>query len=118
MDENDVKLTFKNSMRLFKNGKKAFGPGIAMLLELTEQYGTLSAAAAEMELAYSKAWRILNESEKALGIRLLERSHGGRNGGGAFLTKEGRDVLKNYRNFCAETQDKTMEIFNKYFNKE
>ncbi|MCI1958083.1 MAG: LysR family transcriptional regulator [Clostridia bacterium] len=112
------KLSFKNCMRLYRNGKKAFGPGIAMLLELTEQYGTLSAAAAEMELAYSKAWRILNECEDVLGVRLLERNRGGKNGGGVFLTDAGRNVLQNYRKFCSEAEGKNTEIFNKYFNGE
>jgi len=117
MDEENG-LVFKNSIRLYRNDKKAFGPGIARLLELTEKFGTLSAAAGEMELAYSKAWRILNDSEKALGVRLLERSHGGKSGGSAFLTDDGQRILESYRKFCIEANENNRKIFDKYFTGE
>ena len=47
---------------------KGFGPEIARLMELTEEYHSLNRAAAAMGMAYSKAWKILNESEQALGF--------------------------------------------------
>lgn len=40
-------------------------------------------------MAYSKAWRILRDCEKALGFELLDSTTGGRHGGGAVLTEHG-----------------------------
>lgn len=107
-------LSWTMSLRLFTD-KKAFGPGIARLLELTDEYHSLNKAAAAMNMAYSKAWKILNESENALGIRLLERHAGGLRGGGAFLTDEGRQMLESYREFSTKAYDAVDQLFDRYF---
>ena len=73
-------LRFSMSLKLWRN-EKAFGPGIARLLELVEEYESLNKAASIMGMAYSKVWKILNNSEKALGFPLIERRIGGVGGG-------------------------------------
>lgn len=113
MNRDDLKWTM--SLRLFTD-KKAFGPGIARLMELTDEYHSLNKAAAEMNMAYSKAWKILNESENALGIRLLERHAGGIRGGGAFLTDDGRQMLEAYKEFSAKAHDAVEQLFDMYFH--
>ena len=90
-------LELQMSLRLFFGGEKCFGPGPAALLEATDRLGSLLAAAAEADMAYSKAWTSLRACEQALGIPLLEREAGGRRGGGSRLTREGRDLLERYR---------------------
>ena len=64
----------------------------------------MRAAAAEMEMAYSKAWTIIKNSENALGFKLLNSSTGGKHGGGAVLTAEGLALLRAYDSFCEELQ--------------
>ena len=80
------KMHYNISVRLFTAGK-CFGPGLATLLSLVRERHSLRAAAAEMGMAYSKAWRILRDCEKALGFELLDSTTGGRHGGGAVLTE-------------------------------
>ena len=82
------KMHYNISVRLFTAGK-CFGPGMAALLSLVRERHSLRAAAAEMGMAYSKAWRILRDCEGALGFPLLDSTTGGRHGGGALL---GQDV--------------------------
>ena len=55
-----------------------FGRGIANLCLGVREAGSLNAAAKGMGMAYSKAWRIIKETEAALGIQLLNRdgAHG------------------------------------------
>ena len=48
-----------------------FGRGIANLCLGVREAGSLNAAAKGMGMAYSKAWRIIKETEAALGIQLL-----------------------------------------------
>ena len=108
------KLNFKMTLRLFTE-EKAFGPGIAQLLKLTDETHSLNKAAAAMEMAYSKAWKILNESEDALGFRLLKRQAGGSGGGGAELSARGRELLENYEKFSGEVLAAAEQSFDKYF---
>ena len=96
-------MTYRFTCRLF-NGDKAFGPGVAQLLHRVEELRSLRSAASSMEMAYSKAWTIIKNSEKALGFSLLASTTGGKNGGGAILTEEGADLLKKYDEFCVEMQ--------------
>ena len=60
-----------------------FGKGVAQLLSLTREKGSLSAAYKSMGMAASKAWKILNRAEADLGVKLVERKSGGKQGGGS-----------------------------------
>lgn len=96
-------MTYTLSVRLFRGaGEKCFGPGIAELLKRVDRTRSLRSAAAEMNLAYSKAWRIVKETEAALGFKLLSSQTGGVNGGGASLTQEARDMLARFERFMTE----------------
>ena len=54
--------------------------------------GSLNAAAKEMKMAYSKAWRIVKETESALDMQLLNRD----GAHGSTLTDEGNKLLDAY----------------------
>ena len=115
MNREDLKCVI--SFRLFTD-KKAFGPGIARLMELTEEYHSLNKAAAAMGMAYSKAWKILKGAEKEWGLSLTDRETGGRDGGGSTLTPEAREILEHYEAFMAETRQSAGEIFERHFSGE
>ena len=87
------------SARLFTD-RKCFGPGIAELLRRVDELHSLRAAAQAMEMAYSKAWTIMKNAEAGLGVKLLESSTGGKNGGGAALTEDARRILNAYERYC------------------
>ena len=78
-------------------GERFFGPGICELLEHIRKTGSIQAAAAEMEMSYSKAWRILNRAEREMGFSLITRVSGGRNGGSSKLTDAGEKAVADYR---------------------
>jgi molybdate transport system regulatory protein len=96
----EKELTARISVRLFTDDK-CFGPGIAALLRRVEEYHSLRAAAASMGMAYSKAWSVLKSCEENLGFKLLVSTVGGKNGGGATLTDDGRRMLGAYDEVCA-----------------
>lgn len=77
--------------------ERFFGPGVCELLERIREAGSIQAAAAGMELSYTKAWKILNRAEKELGTKLITRVSGGRNGGSSTLTKAGEETVREYR---------------------
>ena len=98
------------TIRLFSD-EKAFGPGIAQLLEHIDTLHSLRKAAAEMGMAYSKAWTIMKNSAKALGFPLVITAVGGKEGGGTELTPEARKLLADYREYCRKIRAYSEEIF-------
>ena len=110
------KLHWKATLRIVDDaGERCFGPGVAALLEGVEEKRSLRAAAISMEMAYSKAWRIIRRAEDAFGRKLLQSTTGGKNGGGAELTAEGREVRKAYRDDTAAVERCCAEEFARHF---
>ena len=77
-------------------GEKFFGEGPWRLLRLVEEKGSLRSAALSMDMAYTKALKLLKNAEAALGFPLPMRAAGGRDGGGSALTPEGKEWLTRY----------------------
>ena len=95
-----TKITFLDS-----NNEKFFGEGPARLLHGIEETGSLRAAAASMDMAYTKALKLIRNGENALGFALIRRSTGGKDGGGSCLTPEGKEWLERYeayRDACVQ----------------
>ena len=82
---------------LSKDDGKYFGPGVAMLIEGVKRTGSLSSAAKEIGMAYSKAWRIIKRSEELTGCKLLLSRTGGAHGGGLPHTGRRADTFGLYR---------------------
>jgi len=92
-----------------------FGPGVVTLLNFTKEFESLNGAAKEMNLSYSKAYKMIKIAEKALGFKLLDRKIGGIGGGGSSLTPECVEFLDKYTAFDKEVNLFSNELFNKYF---
>ena len=90
-----VKLTLCTEERFF-------GPGVCELLEKIRETGSIQAAAARMEMSYTKAWKILKRAEEEMGTELITRVSGGRNGGSSTLTGAGEDAVREFREMEAK----------------
>lgn len=112
----DKKITYKLTVRLFTE-EKCFGPGVAMLLRRVQELHSLRAAAADLSMAYSKAWTILKNAERLMNCKLLISSAGGKHGGGATLTEEAVALLDAYDGFCRELNAFGEEIFEEKFGR-
>ena len=97
------------------NGIKFFGEGPCRLLRAVERTGSLRAAAMEMEMAYSKANKLLKQAEQALGYPLTARSTGGRDGGGSVLTPEGRKLLEQYEAYRDACVKANQALYRRFF---
>ena len=69
--------------------KRAFGPGVAELLEGVRRHGSLQGAARDMGMSYSKAWTVMRNAEEIWGFPLIRRYVGGQDGGRAGLAQHG-----------------------------
>lgn len=68
------------------------GRGVVELCERVERLGSLNKAAADMGMAYSKAWRIIKDTEETLDVQLLLRD----GAHGSTLTEDGNRLLDAY----------------------
>lgn len=102
---------------LKEDNMKIFGKGPKMLLLKIDELGSLRKAAISMKLSYTKAWNMILNLEKGLGIKVLEKQIGGKNGGGSTLTNEVRELIEKFDQFEMEVRDCITEIFNKKFVK-
>ena len=88
-----------------------FGRGIASLCLGVRETGSLNAAAKGMGMAYSKAWRIIKDTEAALDLQLLnlDGAHG------SDLTEAGNKLLDTYLAIEEKLQKEAEELFEAAF---
>lgn len=89
-------MDIKSKLWIEVNGEPVFGRGRRFLLQAIDTYGSINSAAKEINISYRKAWSYIKAMEERLGIKLVERHAGGKNGGGAVLTKEAREFIRKY----------------------
>lgn len=97
-------------------GERFFGEGPYRLLLGVEQTQSLRAAAQQMGMAYTKAFRIIKNAETVLGFPLLERVVGGKGGGGSTLTPEGKELLKRYGAYRLSCDQMAERLYQEHFS--
>jgi molybdate transport system regulatory protein len=85
------------------------------LLETIDATGTLTRAAAAMNVPYRTAWERVKETEAELGVRLLETESGGAAGGGSRLTPEARDFCRRFRRVSGDIHETVSRRFTAEF---
>ena len=88
-----------------------FGRGIASLCLGVRETGSLNAAAKGMGMAYSKAWRIIKDTEAARDLQLLNRD----GAHGSDLTEAGNKLLDTYLAIEEKLQKEAEELFEAAF---
>lgn len=78
--------------------------GLPGFLREIEKTGIPAEGGPVQNMAYSKAWKILRESEKAWGFPLTDRETGGKDGGGSTLTQEAVKLVAAYDSFQSEAR--------------
>lgn len=85
-------------LRVYLTPRDHLGPGKADLLALIAKTGSIVAAGKAMDMSYRRAWLLVDTLNKMFKTPLVEKSKGGKGGGGgAALTGLGRAVLARYR---------------------
>lgn len=79
-------------------GKPLIGKGGAQILKQIEKENSISRAAEKLGMSYRYVWNRLKKMEKILGEPIIETHRGGKaGGGGAKLTKIGKELLEEYQ---------------------
>lgn len=96
MQKNHNGLGIRSKIWIEVDGEPVFGRGRRFLLEAIDSHGSINRAAQEIDISYRKAWGHIKAMEERLGVKLIERQVGGKNGGGAALTADARKFLRKY----------------------
>jgi molybdate transport system regulatory protein len=99
MHDRSHRLAVRHKVWLNAGRRFALGDGGVMLLRAIDTMGSIRAAAEHTGWSYRHALGYLDNAERSVGFRLLERARGGHDRGGAALTPHGRDFLRRYDRF-------------------
>ena len=100
------------------DGEKFFGEGPCRLLKGIDRTGSLRSAAKEMEMAYTKALRLVSRAEEALGFPLTERTVGGKGGGGSRLTPRAKEFIEQYEAYRDACYQANAQLYHQIFSEE
>src|SRR5215475_2038888 len=78
-------------------GQLAVGRDRIAMLEAVAVHGSITAAAKALDYSYKAVWDGLNAINNLLPQPVLLTQSGGRGGGGATLTEEGRRLIGTFR---------------------
>jgi molybdate transport repressor ModE-like protein len=104
-------LEIRSKVWIEAKGEPVFGRGRRFLLEAIDAHGSINRAAREVNISYRKAWSHIKAMEERLGMRLVERQTGGKNGGGAVLTGGAREFLRRFEHM----EDGLREVVDRKF---
>ena len=112
---NDYKLKVK--IYIENEDDKFMGIGVLWLLQKISSCGSLRAAAIELGISYSKAFRMIENLEKSLGHDVLSRKRGGASRSGATITPYGLAFMNLYDGFQKECKAMLKEPFEDFCKK-
>ncbi len=84
-------IWFRKSQNRFLGGDRI------ALLEKIDELGSINSAAKAVGISYKTAWHLINMVNNLSEKPLVERTTGGKGGGGTLLTKEGKKVIEQFR---------------------
>ncbi|MGB9960269.1 MAG: winged helix-turn-helix domain-containing protein [Candidatus Bathyarchaeales archaeon] len=95
---NQTKHKLSCKVWLEYHGKPLIGKGGAEILDQIEKEQSISKAARKLGMSYRYVWSYLKKIEKTIGEPIIETYRGGKaGGGGAKLTRLGKELLEEYR---------------------
>lgn len=103
-----VKISVEKETSFFDSRTK-------LLLLLIQDTHSVRNACRQMALSYSKAWNMINSMEEELGYKVVDRKHGGKNGGKTYLTKEGSEFLEKFEAFEISVKNFAKSEFDRIF---
>jgi len=91
-----VKTGYRLRGRFWIEGPEGtfLGYGRVVLLERIRDHGSITAAARSMKMSYRHAWTLVDSMNRQSSTAVVEKSTGGKGGGGAVLTEAGARAIE------------------------
>lgn len=94
MGDGSLRLEARAKVWLEVSGEPVLGEGGYQLLRAVEETGSIMGACKRLNISYRKALNYVRKIEARLGRRVLITKRGGRGGGEAKLTEDGKTLLR------------------------
>lgn len=111
-------MKVKSKVWLEKNGELIFGEGKSELLKAIEETGSIKKATQKMGISFRHGWGYITAIERRLGFKLIERSRGGRGGGGSRLTPQAKELIQKFDCLKHDIQTCANDTFKRAFPNE
>lgn len=98
------------------HGKPFLGPGMIQLLEKIKTNYNVRSACEEMQMSYSKGWKLLRTLESCLQFQVVARKQGGQGGGDTRLTPQGERFLAHHQKFEQACLNSVEKLFKRYYS--
>ena len=92
-----------------------FDEDLEALLREIDECHSMNMACSNLNMAYSRGWKMIKKAEEKLGCSLIAKQTGGSRGGGSALTEDGRKHLENYEKIRKETVAFAEKMVKDYF---
>ena len=100
------------SLTVFRAGQRSvLTAETVRLLELVDQFGSITAAARELGKSYRWAWNSIAAAADFAQAPMLNTRIGGPAGGGSLLTEAARSTIRNYSAAAAQARETTVSRF-------
>ncbi|MEK6744331.1 MAG: ModE family transcriptional regulator [Nitrospirota bacterium] len=80
------------------------GHGRVVLLERILEHGSITKAAKSMEMSYRRAWDLVDSMNRQAKRPFVELATGGKGGGGAIVTIDGKKAVRMFWRFHKDLQ--------------
>lgn len=81
------------------------GLGRIVLLENIIKHGSITKGAEAINMSYRKAWQLVEDMNKLSDKPLVEKRLGGKEGGGAMVTEEGKQIIKKFYELQSQAEE-------------
>ncbi|ARM31877.1 TOBE domain-containing protein [Prosthecochloris sp. HL-130-GSB] len=95
-------LELEGALWIQKSEHRFLGSDRIALLEMIDELGSITKAAKAVGISYKTAWQLVNTINNLSEKPLVDRTTGGKDGGGTRLTVEGHKVIRKYRIIAEE----------------
>lgn len=96
MEPDNKTIQLQGAIWMTVGGSNLGGPGRMALLVKIAECGSITQAAKAMKMSYKAAWDAIDKMNNLAGEPLVERSSGGKGGGGTRLTARGEQLVRNF----------------------
>lgn len=90
-------VALQGEVRITLDGKDFGGQQRVALLASIAEHGSITQGAKAIGMSYKAAWDAIDAMNNLAGAPLLERTAGGKGGGGTRLTERGMQLVTNFR---------------------
>lgn len=97
MTDSKQSIGLEGSIWFQKADNRFLGGDRIALLDKIDELGSITSAAKAVGISYKTAWHLVNMMNNLSEHPLVDRTTGGKGGGGTILTNEGKKVIEQFR---------------------